>query len=174
MRAWLLLLGIGGYLGASAPALAQTSSRMPTSYHPSLIGDELSQLERQRAELSLGGPIAAMIVGGVVAVTGGSLLLVGLMLNATPASCDYAYGADSSDCDEMEGTPFLIIGGAGLVAGALVLAVALPWLIDRIGERRELGLRIKELRRQRTGGGAFLWGDGPRLARSTPILKLRF
>lgn len=141
------------------------------------MGDELSELERQRAKLSLGGPIATTIAGGVIALTGGSFLLVGLLLDVMPSSCEPAdgdyFGGDDY-CTEPDATPFIIIGAAGLVAGALVLAVALPWLIDRIGERRELGLRIKELRRQRAGDGAFSWGDGPRLARSSPLLKLRF
>jgi hypothetical protein len=177
MRAWLLLLGIGCSLCASAPVLAQTSSRMPTAYRPSLMGDELSELERQRAELSLGGPIATTIIGGVIAVTGASFLLVGALIATLPSSCDQTNDNDyfgDDFCSEPDSTPFIIIGVAGLVAGAVILAVALPWLFDRIGERRALGLRIKELRRQRSGGGAFLWGDGPRLARSAPLFKLRF
>jgi hypothetical protein len=59
------------------------------------------------------------------------------------------------------------------VAGIVILAIALPSLFSRIDQRRALGVRIKELRRQRDGGAVFM-GDGPRLARSSPLLKLRF
>jgi hypothetical protein len=140
------------------------------------MSDELSELERQRAALSLGGPIAWTIIGGVTALTGGSFLLVGLLIDTIPSGCEPANSDYFNDdyCTEPDATPFIVIGVAGLVVGAVVLAVALPWLFDRIDERRALGLRIKELRRQRSGEGAFLWGDGPRLARSAPFLKLRF
>ena len=89
-------------------------------------------------------------------------------------SCEPRGGGYFDDaCSEPNATPFLVIGTAGLIVGAVVLAVALPWMFDRIDERRALGLRIKELRRERYGG-ALSPSDSPRLARSAGLLQLRF
>lgn len=173
LRAWLLLSFVGCLLEVPSAVAAQATTYQTPHRPPRLMGDELSELERQRAELSLGGPIAWTIVGGVTALTGASVLLVGLLLESVPSGCEPTDGDYFGDdyCSEPDATPFLVIGTAGLVVGAVVLAVALPWMIDRIGERRALGLRIKELRRKRDGYGI---SDGPRLARAAPLLKLRF
>lgn len=142
---------------------------------PRLMGDELNELERQRAELGLGAPIAWTIVGGVTALTAGMFLLLGVTMDSIDSSCepqnsDYF---DDGYCSDPDGTPLIVIGAVGLVVGVVVLAVALPSLFSRIDERRALGVRIKQLRRERYGGTVFT-GDGPRLARSAPVLKLRF
>jgi hypothetical protein len=167
-----------GVLGATeSKALAQATS-YKHAYSPSaprLIGDELNELERQRAELGLGGPIAFTIIGGVTALTGGMFLLIGLAMDSIDSSCEPA-GNDYFDddyCSDPDGTPLIVIGAVGLAVGVVILAIALPSLFSRIDERRALGVRIKQLRRERYGG-QVLTGDGPRLARSSPLLKLRF
>lgn len=141
---------------------------------PRLMGDELNELERQRAELGLGGPIAWTIIGGVTALTAGMFLLIGLAMESIDSSCEpnRDYFGDNY-CANPDGTPLIVIGAVGLIAGAVMLALALPSLFSRIAERRALGVRIKQLRRERYGGTVFT-GDGPRLARSSPVLKLRF
>jgi hypothetical protein len=152
-------------------AQAQSSYYKTGPTPPRLMGSELEELERQRAALSLGTPIVWTIIGGVTALTGGFILLIGLAIDAVPSSCDDEYSY--YDCSDPDGSGVIVVGAVVGVAGIVMLAIALPSLFSRIDERRALGVRIKELRRQRDGGAVFM-GDGPRLARSSPVLKLRF
>jgi len=164
------------WLGATeSKAQAQNTSYKHRSNAPRLMGDELNELERQRAELSLGAPIAFTIVGGVTALTGGMFLVLGLLIESIDRSCEPPNGDyfDDGYCSDPDGTPLIVVGAVGLAVGVVVLAIALPSLFSRIDERRALGVRIKQLRRERYGGQVFM-GDGPRLARSSPVLKLRF
>jgi hypothetical protein len=161
---------------STAPAQNPTYKYQHGSNAPRLMSDELNELERQRAELGLGGPIAFTIVGGVTALTGGLFLLIGLALDSIDSSCEPSgdgYFDDDDYCSDPDGTPLIVIGAVGLAVGVVILAIALPSLFSRIDERRALGVRIKQLRRERYGGQVFT-GDGPRLARSSPLLKLRF
>lgn len=159
-------------MGSKVQAQSTYSNHGPTP--PRLIGGELAELERQRAELSLGTPIVWTIIGGVTALSGGFILLIGLAIDAVPSSCDSEYDDYYyDDCSDADGSGVMLVGAVVGVAGLVILAIALPSLFSRIDQRRALGLRIKELRRQRDGGAVFI-GDGPRLARSSPVLKLRF
>lgn len=170
------MLGMCCWLGANeSKAQAQSTYYKDGPNAPRLMGDELNELERQRAELSLGAPIAFTIVGGVTALTGGMFLLIGLLFESIDRNCEPSNGDyfDDGYCSDPDGTPLIVVGAVGLAVGVVVLAIALPSLFSRIDERRALGVRIKQLRRERYRGMVFM-GDSPRLARSSPVLKLRF
>jgi len=151
--------------GASGPALAR----------PQLGGgftseDELAQLEAERRQLSLGMPIALSIAGAVTLATGASVLLLGVLMNSTceqpTLDRDYHYTCDGSK----DGDSAIVIGAVASVVGGVLGAVGLVQLIDRAGERRELGRRIKELRRQRD----LQYGFSIERGRAQGMVRLRF
>src|SRR5687768_8905641 len=126
---------------APPPATAPAVDTAPV-LDRSLLEAELRELERRRAEISLGGPIAMMIGGGVGFVTGGVVLLAAAMLDAM---CDPDFGDGS--CSGADDSVY-VIGGVAMLAGAVIGIAGLVMLIDRAEERRPLGVRIKEIRRQ--------------------------
>lgn len=116
----------------------------------SLLAAELEQLERERAELSLGGPIAMLIGGGVLLASGGALLLFTAMSEAWCAAND-GFETRCSGPDDA----FYLVGGMAMLGGAVLAIVGLIELLDRARERRRLGVRIKELRRLLGAGAAY-------------------
>jgi hypothetical protein len=157
----------------------QNFERNPTGY--GYAGESLSDLERQRAEIGIGGPIALTAAGGVIALTGVSFLLTGLVLNdvetdniCDPSDPDFGESyCEGSEVTNDIATAYIVVGLIGVVLGGVGLAVGIPTLSSRIKERRELGLRIKELR----GSSRSLMrqaNDGPRLARTAPFVNVHF
>jgi hypothetical protein len=127
------------------PAPVPDAYEAPPGYGPpppdtALLRRELAQLERERAEMSLGGPIAMLIAGGVTLGTGASLLLLGALAN------DYC-GSTRSSCNDNGAGTITAIGGIATLAGGVLAVAGLVMLLDRAGERRRLGLRIKQIRR---------------------------
>ena len=108
--------------------------------------------------------------------------MVGLLLeSAANLDCEPTAPEGSELCDEGDYTPIIAIGAVAAIAGVVILAVALPTLFSRIDERRQLGVRIKELRRElghaSVGSRRWLAGSAmaePRAARAFPVLRLRF
>jgi hypothetical protein len=110
---------------------------------PELSPDELDaridEVTAERAEQSLGGPIALMAVGGGALLIGGYILFLGLLIDS---SCHEGYETCDSDGLTLPGTVGVVAGGGMLLGGGL-------WLGDRVGKRRELGVELKRLQRQR-------------------------
>jgi hypothetical protein len=156
---------------APAPAPAPTAAGAPTAYAPrrSLLEDELRQLEAQRAELGLGGPIALMIVGGGAFVIGGLILMVAALSDAV---CDDVYDTSNSCSGADDGV--YILGGVGMLGGGIAAILGLVMLIDRAGERRTLGVRIKEIRRELSSGPTFGLHVESGRAGASLRLRLRF
>jgi hypothetical protein len=123
-----------------------------------MLEAELRDLTMKRSELGLGGPIALIIAGGVVLLLSGTLLLIAM---AADSYCDvngyYDYDYDyGSDCVEDSDTDTLyIVGGFGALLGGLTAVYGIIRLIDRAGERRALGQRMKEIRRELQNGYSF-------------------
>jgi hypothetical protein len=95
---------------------------------------EIETLRQERSQYRLGGPITMLAIGSGVFLASAYLYVV------IGAACY------DTDCDRAR-TPFLVTGalGAGLgIWGGVELG-------NRIGPRRELGRRIKELERQKKG-----------------------
>ena len=122
----------------------------PAYARRSMLETELSDLQRRRAELSLGGPIAAVIAGGAVLAVSAVLLLVAVAVdnNCSYYDYDYSYYEDDYRCDDGDATTLYIVGGFGAVLGGLTLVYGIFRLVDRGSERRELGRRMKEIRRE--------------------------
>ena len=137
---------------SQSPAPAVSAAGAPSAYgqRRSLLEDELRQLEAQRAELSLGGPIALMIVGGGAFVIGGLIVMVAALSDAV---CDDVYDTSNSCSGADDG--IYILGGVGMLGGGIAAILGLVMLIDRAGERRTLGVRIKEIRRELSSGPTF-------------------
>ena len=136
-----------------------------------MIADELKELERARAEIGLGGPIALTITGGATAGLGAGFLLFGLLLESMDCDETVEPVDDYDTCTSGDFTPLIVLGTVGVVAGAVMLAIALPTMFSRIDQRRSLGIRIKELRREL---GRASSESGHPLARTSTVLKLRF
>jgi len=153
----------------AAPAPEATGAGPATAYvaRRSLLEDELRQLEAQRAELSLGGPIALMIVGGGAFVIGGLIVMVAALSDAV---CDDVY--DTSDSCSGADDSLYILGGVGMLGGGIAAILGLVTLIDRAGERRTLGVRIKEIRRELSSGPTF--GLHFESGRAGASVRLRF
>lgn len=137
------------------PPLAQAPARIEHARDYELAqsgygysGESLSELEQERAKIGIGGPIALTVAGGVVALSGGTLLITGLLLNDLEDNCapDELYCDDGGALKDDIATTYTTIGVVGLVLGGVGLAIGLPTLVSRIKARRELGVRIKELR----------------------------
>ncbi len=154
---------------ASASGPAPSAAGAPTAYAPrrSLLEDELRQLEAQRAELGLGGPIALMVVGGGAFVIGGLIVMVAALSDAV---CDDVYDTSNSCSGPDDGV--YILGGVGMLGGGIAAILGLVMLIDRAGERRTLGVRIKEIRRELSSGPTFGLHVEP--GRAGASLRLRF
>jgi hypothetical protein len=152
---------------APAPAATATGAYSAYGERRSLLEDELRQLEAQRAELGLGGPIALMIVGGGAFVIGGLIVMVAVLSDAV---CDDVY--DSGDSCSGADDGIYVLGGVGMLGGGIAAILGLVMLIDRAGERRTLGVRIKEIRRELSHGPSFgLHFDSGRAGAS---IRLRF
>jgi hypothetical protein len=137
---------------ADAGAAAPAESDVGGAYRArrSLLEDELRQLEAQRAEVGLGAPIALMVVGGGAFVIGGFIVMVAALSDAV---CDDTYDA-YDDCSGADDGVY-VVGGLGMLGGGIAAIVGLVMLIDRAGERRTLGVRIKEIRRELASGPTY-------------------
>jgi hypothetical protein len=132
-----------------APPPTQAPAAAPAPIYPvapsrSLLEAELRSLEEQRAELSLGLPIALMIGGGAAMLLGGTVLLFAAM---TDAICDDDYDSYSANCGGAADGVY-VLGVGGIIGGAIALVAGFIILGDRAPERRALGVRIKQLRRE--------------------------
>jgi hypothetical protein len=133
----------------SAAPLPEVQLQVPHSAPPvrarSMILAELSALEAQRGEYSLALPIGLLIGGGVVAVNGlVAMAIVWFANNYLP--CDSVEGNSCGLTDSARA--FLIGGSIAAGVGVVLLVIGAVVLSDRTGPRRELGNRIKALRRE--------------------------
>lgn len=107
------------------------------------LAAQLLELEQERAENGLRGPIALSAVGALVFGTGAVLVVDAALFSANicadELSTDFCY-----DRGLVRG--YAIAGGALMAVGAPMLAAGLPWLFRRLRRRRELGRQIKQLR----------------------------
>ncbi len=145
---------------ASPPAPAPGSTAAPYAPAPyppwypayarrSMLETELTDLQRRRSELGLGGPIAAVIAGGAVLAASAGILLVALAMDSNCSHYEYDYSYyDDYSCDDGAATTLYIVGGFGAVLGGLTLAYGIFRLVERGSERRALGRRMKEIRRE--------------------------
>jgi hypothetical protein len=116
-----------------------------------MLESELGDLQRRRSELGLGGPIAAVIAGGAVLAVSAGLLLIALAMDNDCSYDEYDYRYDYDDfynCDDGDATTLYIVGGFGAVLGGLTLVYGIFRLVERGSERRALGRRVKEIRRE--------------------------
>lgn len=147
-----------------APQAAQPAP-LPAGVHPAyarryMLEAELRDLAVKRSELGLGGPIALIITGGAVLLISGTLLLLALAADSYCDASDYPYYEGDyryvRDCAGDSDTDTLyIVGGFGAVLGGLTAVYGIIRLIDRAGERRALGLRMKEIRRELQSGYTY-------------------
>jgi hypothetical protein len=144
-----------------ATSLSEPAQESPDLEAPSyrLIAAEISALEQARAEIGLGGPIVLSAAGGVVIGVGASVFLIGLAMETVcPRNVGDSGGAlYSADCIKDDDTPaeVMIVGGVIGAAGGVVFAFGLSSLLGRIGDRRALGRRIKELRLLQQSAGDY-------------------
>jgi hypothetical protein len=133
------------------PAYAAPPPWYPPYARRSMLESELDDLRRRRSEIGLGGPIAAVIAGGVVLGVSAVVLLVALAVDNSCSYDQYDYRYDYDDyygCDDGDATTLYIVGGLGAALGGITLAYGIFRLVQRGGERRAIGRRMKEIRKE--------------------------
>ena len=106
----------------------------------SAIDAEIAAVEFEIRKYPLGGPIVALSVGGGVALALGYAWLMIAIIDDTCFGCDPSVDPAG---------PLATMMGVGALVGAGVAVWGLVALIDRLGDRRPLSRRLRELRRQR-------------------------
>ena len=105
----------------------------------------IKTLDEERAEISTTGPIAATVIGLVMAVAGGATM------GASGSRCrDDQFGCEDSDVPSlMAGFTVLIVGGAVALTGGIIWGV-------RVGQRNGIDAERESLIKERDGLAAAL------------------
>jgi hypothetical protein len=113
---------------------------------PSELDARIEKLKQKQSEISMTGPRATAIVGGVLTGAGGFFALI------TAFACGQA-NQSGYDCDTSGANEFYIIGGSIAAVGLVTLTAGLTTLIQRSAARCKIDREIKTLVNERAAAG---------------------